>query len=202
VNRTRAAAIAVSTVALAGVLAACGSDDDAGTTTSPSSGASSMPSMSGEMSGDHNEQDASFAQNMIMHHQEAIEMAKLAPSRAQDPEVTALAARIEAAQQPEIDTMSGWLESWGMAMPSDMAGMDMGSMPGKMSEADMTKLEAAKGAEFDEMFLTMMIAHHEGAVTMAQTQVSAGSDAEAKALAQKVIADQTAEIAEMRKLLG
>lgn len=200
-TRARAVTIAVSTVALAAVLAACGSDDDAGTTPH-SSGASSMPSMSGTMSGDHNEQDATFSHNMITHHREAIEMAKLAPSRAQNPEVRTLAARIEAAQQPEIDTMSGWLKSWGIAMPSDMAGMDMGSMPGKMSEADMAKLGAAKDAEFDKMFLTMMIAHHEGAITMARTEVSAGSNAEAKALAQKVIDDQTAEIAEMRKMLG
>lgn len=200
-NRTRAAAITVTAVALAGVLAACGSGDDAGTAAPPSSTASAMPSMSGAMSGDHNESDATFASDMIVHHRGAIEMAKLASSRAADPTVVTLAKRIEAAQQPEITTMSAWLRSWGMEMPSEMAGMH-DSMPGMMSPADMDKLTAARGPEFDDMFLTMMIEHHEGALTMAQTEVSAGSNPEAKSLAQKVIQDQTAEIAEMRKMLG
>jgi uncharacterized protein (DUF305 family) len=198
VNRTRAAAVAL---AVTGLLAACGSGDDAGTTTPPSSAPPAMPSMSGTMSGDHNEQDATFAADMIVHHRGAIEMAKLASSRATDPAVVTLAGRIEAAQQPEITTMSAWLRSWGMEMPAEMAGMH-DSMPGMASPADLAGLKAARGPAFDDMFLAMMIEHHEGAVTMARTEVSGGSNAEAKSLAQKVIQDQTAEIAEMRTMLG
>jgi uncharacterized protein (DUF305 family) len=159
-----------------------------------------MPSMSGAMAG-HNEQDASFASDMIVHHEGAIEMAKLASSRAADPTVVALASRIEAAQQPEITTMSAWLRAWGMEMPADMAGMH-DTMPGMASQADLDKLEAARGPEFDDMFLTMMIEHHEGALTMARSEVSAGANPEAKSLAQKVIADQTAEITKLRGMLS
>jgi uncharacterized protein (DUF305 family) len=201
VSRARAAAITISAVALTGVLAACGSDDAVSPSSPSSAAASAMPSMSGTMAGEHNEQDATFASDMIVHHRGAIEMAKLASSRAADPTVVTLAERIEAAQQPEITTMSAWLRSWGMAMPGDMAGMH-DSMPGMTSQADLAKLQAARGPDFDDMFLAMMIKHHEGAVTMAQAEVSGGSNTEAKSLAQKVIEDQTAEIAEMRKMLG
>ena len=160
-------------------------------------------SSSTAMQADNNAQDASFAANMISHHRQAIEMAELVSGRSSNAKVIALAERIKAAQAPEIETMSGWLKSWGMTVPEDMSGMDMGgSMPGAMSEADMQKLSGMKGAEFDEMFLTMMISHHEGAIEMANTEVASGKNAQAKELAQKVISDQTAEIAEIRSLLG
>jgi uncharacterized protein (DUF305 family) len=200
VNRVRTAVTVVSALALTGILTACGSGD-AGTAASPAPETSAMPSMSGTMSGDHNEQDATFATAMIVHHRGAIEMAKLVSSRATDPTVVELAQEIEAAQQPEITTMTTWLKSWGMETPSEMAGMH-GSMPGMTSQADLDTLKAARGPEFDDMFLTMMIKHHQGAITMAQEEISAGSNPEAKALAQKVVTDQAAEIAKMRGMLG
>ena len=175
-------------------LAACGS------TTSSTSPGASMP-MTGSSSGAmmHNAGDVTFAQAMIPHHQQAVQMAKLAATRASDSRVKDLAARIEAAQDPEIMKMTGWMSSWGASMPSDMAGMDM---PGMMSTADMTALTAASGTAFDRPFLTMMIAHHTGALAMAQAELATGSDADAKALAQSIIDGQTKEITEMKAILG
>lgn len=97
--------------------------------------------------------------------------------------------------------MSGWLTGWGQPVPdttSSMGGMDMGD--GMMTDADMKKLDAATGAAFDRIWLQMMIKHHQGAVTMATTELKSGSNAEAKTLAQSIISSQTAEIAQMQKL--
>jgi uncharacterized protein (DUF305 family) len=170
------------------ILAACGNDDNDTTT-------------------GHNDADVTFAQQMIPHHQQAIEMARLAETRAASQEVKDLAADIEAAQDPEIATMTGWLESWGEDVPDDsMAGMDHGDMstedmPGMMSEDDMAELEAASGREFDQMFLTMMIEHHEGAIDMAQTEQSDGEYADAIELAEDIEIAQTEEIQTMQGVL-
>lgn len=158
---------------------------------------------------DFNDADVTFAQDMIPHHRQATEMAKLASTRSTNPQVLDLAAKITGAQQPEIDTMSGWLESWDKEVPAGsgsggMEGMDHGSsssMPGMMSDDDMSSLEASTGPEFDEMFLTMMMAHHQGAIEMAATEVSDGKYPQAIALAKKIQKDQTAEITTMESLL-
>ena len=164
------------------------------------SGAGAVGSM---MAAAHNDQDATFAGDMVMHHQQAIEMADLAPGRAHSAEVLALAARIKAAQGPEITTMNDWMKKWGMAGAGDMPGMDMSaSMPGMMSKAEMKELKGLTGPDFDRRFLTMMIAHHQGALTMAQTELTKGESPVAQALAQGVVTTQTAEIATMRALLG
>lgn len=155
-----------------------------------------------------NNADVTFAQDMIPHHRQATEMAKLASERSTNPQVLDLASRITAAQQPEIDTMSGWLTSWGKKVPADtgsgdMAGMDHGasSMPGMMSDKEMSSLEGATGPAFDQMFLTMMIAHHQGAIEMAATEESDGKYDDGVALAKRIQKDQAAEIAEMESLL-
>jgi len=134
-------------------------------------------------------------------------MAKLVPSRSTNPKVLDLASRIEKAQDPEIQQMQGWLTAWGAGtsgMPGmtheSMPGMD-GSMPGMMSGDEMKQLEAAKGAEFDKLWLGMMIKHHQGAVDMAKTELAKGGSGEAKALAQKIIDAQQAEITEMQGML-
>ena len=187
-------------LAAAVLLGACSSSD------SPS-GMSGMPSTSapapapGQQAG-HNADDIAFAQQMIPHHSQALDMAKLVPSRSTNPKVLDLASRIEKAQDPEIKTMQGWLTGWGApasSMPASMPGMDHG-MPGMMSDADMKKLEGAKGAEFDKMWLDMMIEHHQGAIDMAKTELSKGGNADAKALAQKIIDAQQGEITEMQGL--
>jgi len=148
-----------------------------------------------------NDADVTFAQMMIPHHQQAVEMAAMADGRAASTEVKDLAAKIKGAQQPEIDTMNGWLTAWGK--PTAAADMGHGSQShGMMSDADMAKMMDAKGADFDKQFLTMMIAHHEGAITMAKDETAKGSNAEAKALAEKIVTDQQAEITTMQGLLG
>lgn len=155
----------------------------------------------------HNDADVTFAQQMIPHHQQAIEMAELAETRAESQAVKDLAADIEAAQDPEIETMTGWLESWGEDVPADsMSGMDHADMstddmPGMMSEDDMADLEAPPGAEFDQMFLTMMIEHHEGAIEMARTEQADGEYADAIELAEAIETAQTEEIQTMQGLL-
>jgi uncharacterized protein (DUF305 family) len=154
----------------------------------------------------NNADDISFAQQMIPHHAQAVEMAKLVPSRSTDQKVLDLATRIQQAQAPEIQQLTAMLTKWGSAPTStpSMPGMDHGSMGsggGMMTAEEMKQLEAAKGAEFDRMWIQMMIKHHEGAIDMARTELSKGSSSEAKALAQKVIDAQQAEITEMQALL-
>jgi uncharacterized protein (DUF305 family) len=179
---------------------------------SPATSSGGM-SMSAASTGQHNDADVTFAQMMIEHHRGAIEMADLAPTRAASDEVKQLAAKIKAAQAPEIKQMSGWLTAWGAgpaassssAMGS-MSGMDHGSstataMPGMMSGEQMTQLTAATGAAFDKMFLQLMIAHHQGALKMAKTEKTSGQNPDALALADSIISSQTAEIATMQNLL-
>lgn len=182
-----------STLALALVaalaLTACGSDDS---TTSGNSKNNTF-----------NAADVTFAQSMIPHHEQAVQMSKMAKAHASVPEVKRLAERIETAQGPEITTMQKWLKDWGKDQPSSSMGdMDHGGMPGMMSDDDMSALGRATGAGFDKMFLTMMVAHHTGAVSMARTEQSTGKDTGATALAKKIEAAQTAEIAEMDQLLN
>ncbi|ANZ40001.1 hypothetical protein BBK82_32110 [Lentzea guizhouensis] len=145
----------------------------------------------------NNAADVTFARGMVPHHEQALEMARLVPDRSSDDQVRRLAQRIEEAQDPEITQMTAWLEKWG-EKPGAHAGHDMAGM---MSQDDMTKLEKASGAEFDKMWLEMMVEHHEGAVEMARTELEDGRDPEAKKLAQAIIDGQQQEIAEMKDLL-
>ncbi len=175
--------------------------------------ASAAASMPAAASGPHNGADITFAQMMTGHHQGAIAMADLAPSRAASSQVKDLAAKIKAAQGPEIDEMSGWLTTWmpGMASASSsatggMSGMDHGngsaaSMPGMMSDQQMNQLTAANGAAFDKLFLQLMISHHQGALTMAKTETASGKNPAALALATSITTSQSAEITEMQSLL-
>jgi uncharacterized protein (DUF305 family) len=144
--------------------------------------------------------DVMFAQMMIPHHQQAVEMADMAlQDKAQaSPQVRDLADQISKAQGPEIETMTSWLTNWGA---STSAPMDH-SMPGMMGEGDMTKLAGLSGPEFDKEWLTMMVAHHEGAITMAQDVLGTTSNAEVRSLAQSIVDGQQAEITTMKQLLA
>jgi uncharacterized protein (DUF305 family) len=137
---------------------------------------------------------------MIPHHQQALEMAGMALEKATRPEVKALAQKITEAQKPEIETIQSWLKQWGEAM-DDMAG-DHSGMGGMMSTADMEALKAATGADFDRLFLEQMIKHHEGAITMAKTEIEAGRYGPAQDLARRIVEAQQAEIEEMHQLSG
>jgi uncharacterized protein (DUF305 family) len=142
--------------------------------------------------------DVMFAQMMIPHHEQAVEMAGLAPTRSTDPQVLAMAAQIAAAQQPEIDLMKSWLTTWGVPIMADHSGHDMAGM---MSDDDLDALESLTGTEFDEAFLTMMIAHHEGALSMVKPVLDS-DDPAVKALAEAIAEVQTREIAQMRAMLA
>lgn len=196
-RKLRSAALAVAAVLSAGVVTACGGDDDpvqpAAATTFGAA-------------------DVTFAQQMIPHHSQAVKMAALAASRAQDPAVKKLAAQIMAAQGPEIETMQRMLGTWGRPLAPEMEGMEhstmspeetmdmSANMPGMADEADMKALAAAKGARFDRMFLSMMIEHHRGALQMARTVRAEGRDPEAIALAGKMHSAQQREIKRMQQL--
>jgi uncharacterized protein (DUF305 family) len=214
VTRTNVRLVRLTTALLAGglVLAGCSGGETTGMEGMDSSASSSSAESSGESSA-FNNADVTFVQGMIPHHRGALAMAQMADGRAEDPRVVDLANRIEAAQEPEIETMTGWLQEWGEPVPeesdSSMGGMDHGSMDmgegmdmGGMSEEDMAALEAASGPEFDRMFLEMMIAHHRGAVEMAETEVADGSNPDAVAMAQEIVDTQNAEIQEMETLLA
>ena len=201
----RRAAIASTSLAAALTLAACGSDDTHGgmSGTSGTVGTSSTAPSAGTQA--HNDADVAFATQMIPHHEQAVEMADLAATRAATAEVTQLATEIKQAQDPEIRTMSGWLAAWGQPVPTpgghDMSSMDDMGMSGMMTDEEMQQLSAASGADFDRSWLTMMIKHHEGAVAMATTQLAQGQSPEAKVLAQQIIDAQKVEIATMQQLL-
>ncbi|RZU30808.1 DUF305 domain-containing protein [Blastococcus saxobsidens] len=198
---TRLTQLATALVAGTLVLSACGDDTTAGHDSMGSSDTSASAESSAEA--DFSDADVTFAAGMVPHHQSAIEMAQLAEGRAADPRVLDLAARIEAAQGPEIETLSGWLEQWGAdgGTGMDHGGMDHGS-DGMMSEQDMQALMNATGADFDRMFLSQMIVHHTGAVEMAEAVLSSGRNTDALAMAGAIRDSQSAEIAEMEQLLA
>lgn len=171
-------------------LAACGSNDGG----TPDEDASSATEAA------FNDADVTFAEGMIPHHSQAIDMAALAADRTQNPAVLDLAARIQAAQGPEIELMRGWLQAWGHdEMPGDIQGMDH-DMSGMMSVDDMTGLQAATGIEFDRLFARMMIEHHQGAIDMAQAVSADGADPAVRGLAEAIIVAQSAEITEIQDL--
>lgn len=147
----------------------------------------------------HNEQDVTFATDMIAHHAQAIDMAKLVPSRSTEPKVLELADNIEEAQGPEIEKMRGWLGEWGA--PTAGHGGANPSMPGMMTSEEMDELGALTGADFDQMWLGMMIRHHQGAIDMAEVELEKGRSDTAKALAQQIIDGQRAEMTQLQELL-
>lgn len=225
--RTRIGGLMAAALTL--TLAACGNTTTASPSTSTaaatsmsmsasmpmsSSGGGSATTGTGTVSAAHNDADITFTQMMLVHHQGAIEMADLAPERASSADITQLAARIKAAQTPEIEKMTSWLKAWGAPMAAasspamgGMTGMDhggsssAGQMPGMMTDQQMQQLKAADGAAFDKMFLQLMITHHQGALEMAQTEKTSGQNTDALALADAIIKSQTAEIAEMNRML-
>lgn len=205
----RCALMTVSVPVMALVMAGCGGNGGSGR--SPSTAQASVTSPAGTSAspsvpaGQHNQADVAFAQGMIPHHRQAIVMAEMAENHASSGDVKALAEKIKKAQAPEIDTMTAWLNAWGEPVPPGMSGTGHGSptgMPGMMTDRQMDDLRGMTGSPFDRMFLTMMIAHHEGAIDMAGTEKKQGRYGPAKQLADSIITSQTAEIARMRTMLG
>jgi uncharacterized protein (DUF305 family) len=189
--------IALASSALTAVLLLAGCSTTASTGGMEHS-ATSTPAASSTF----NSADETFTMGMIAHHQQAIEMADmLLGKEGVDERVTNLALKIKGAQGPEIDTMNAWLRAWGVAS-ADTGGMDgMNHSGGMMSDEDMTALQNATGAEASTLFLKQMTQHHQGAIEMAQQELDNGENPDALELAQKIIDDQTAEIATMQSIL-
>jgi uncharacterized protein (DUF305 family) len=157
-----------------------------------------------------NPADVRFMRDMIAHHAQALEMAELVPGRAGRAELRLLAERIAVSQRDEIAAMERWLRSRGEEVPAGgahhhhgAAGGDHAGMAGMATPEEMARLAASRGAEFDRLFLELMIRHHEGALTMVAALFASsggGQEAEIFQLASDVEADQRAEIARMRRL--
>ena len=211
-NRKKLVMTAAAAAVLLG-LSACTSDETdtaSETTTAVETTATSGSSTTeqAEESAQHSEADVMFAQMMIPHHAQAIEMSDIILSKDDVPaDVTSLAEEIKAAQGPEIAQLTDWLEQWGEptqpeGMDMDMGGdHDMAQMEGMLSDEELQQLSDAPGPEAAELFLNQMIAHHEGAVAMAEDQVENGTYPPAVDLAQTIIDTQQQEIDTMRQLL-
>lgn len=201
-TRTRALSALALTFALGAGLTACGDDTEPATKADVSTT-------------EHNDADVTFAADMIQHHAQALSMVDLTLDRPLDAQVQALAEDIRAAQAPEIETMADWLTKWGEEVPAtmrdhanseggmdDMEGMDGGGeMPGMMTADDMDALENASDGEFQDMWLEMMVEHHEGAVEMAATEQADGQFKDAVDLAGQIVDAQNQEIDTMKDLL-
>lgn len=152
------------------------------------------------------EGDIAFAQNMIPHHEQALEMSALALATEASPEVTALAKDIQAAQDPEIVLMRKWLRDWGAdelphsGGPGEEADGHEHEMPGMASGEQLLALAEASGSDFDALWLDLMVAHHEGAIEMAEQVIETTDDLEVAALAEAIITAQAQEIERMREL--
>ena len=207
VTEIRRIRLALAAAAAAGLLlSGCGGGDEpVAQTPSGATGSPSTTPGSAAATEPGSGADIEFASGMIPHHGQAMEMAGMATSKAGSAKVKEFAEKVMAAQGPEITALSGLLSGWGEPVPaaaghdSSMAGMDHGDS-GMMSSQQMDDLKAAEGAEFDRMWVDMMIDHHEGAVTMSRTEVAEGANSQAKELAEAIIDAQTAEIAELKSL--
>jgi uncharacterized protein (DUF305 family) len=188
---------AITTLAAAIVLSSCG------TAATQNQGLSASATSADQVAA-HNADDVMFAQMMIPHHQQAVEVAAMVPDRSNNPDVIALAAKIAGEQQPEIDTMKALLLQWNvdpneMSHESGHAGM---AMTGMVNDATMVRLDSLKGASFDMLWLQSMISHHQGAIEMAKTEIADGKSADLITLAKNIVAAQQAEIDQMKQMLG
>ncbi|MFE7631367.1 DUF305 domain-containing protein [Kocuria sp. NPDC057446] len=210
---TLAALALASTLALAGCAAGTTEQDTGAAAGTPAPAASApagtgtTPATAEPIDAEHDDGDVMFAQMMIPHHEQAVDMSEMLLAKDDVPaEVAGLARQVADAQGPEIERMHRMLETWGeqpLADSGDMAGMDHGSgsgMSGMMTPEDLQALEAAEGADAARLYLEQMTVHHEGAVEMARDQVENGRNAQAVELARQVVEDQEAEIAEMERM--
>jgi uncharacterized protein (DUF305 family) len=188
---------AIATFAAAIVLSSCG------TAATQNQGLSASATSTDQVAA-HNADDVMFAQMVIPHHQQAVELAAMVPDRSNNPDVIALAAKIAGEQQPEIDTMKALLLQWNvdpneMSHESGHAGM---AMAGMVNDATMVRLDSLKGASFDMLWLQSMISHHQGAIQMAKSEIADGKSADMITLAKNIVAAQQSEIDQMKQILG
>lgn len=152
-----------------------------------------------------NQADVEYITMMIPHHEQAKVMTGLVPAKTANEQIRALAGRISVAQDGEITMMKTWLTDRGKPVPGERHGghgthSDHALMPGMATEAQLNELRAATGPAFEKLFLDLMIAHHQGALTMAEAQLGKGVEIKAQEMAQEVITGQSAEIERMRTM--
>ncbi|GLZ11007.1 lipoprotein [Actinomadura sp. NBRC 104425] len=221
-TRYRMALLAAAAAAVAGALGGCSGDGDGAATPK---GTVLMPGRPGEpnktaVAGPSSPAPPTaaefrFIEMMIPHHQQAVEMASLAPGQASDPQVKAMAERIDATQNVEIAAMQNWLRQHGRGTSQGQGGHTghgahggaspsasaHANMPGMATPQQMEQLRKARGKHFDRLFLNLMINHHQGALTMVKDVLDKGTDVTAQQIARDVQSTQQAEINRMRALL-
>ena len=190
--RATAALIALTTAAVVSSCATAGKEDHSVHASATST----------EQVAAHDADDVQFAQLMIPHHEQAIELAAMVPDRSTNPDVVALAAKIAGEQQPEISTMKALLQQWNVKPESHESGHAGMAMEGMVDDATMVKLDSLKGADFDTLWLQSMISHHQGAIGMAKTEIADGKSADLVTLAKNIVTAQQAEIDQMKQILG
>lgn len=199
-RRTAMRAASVAGAALAAVLALAGCATAGGGGTGHDGHATS----GADAAAAANAADVMFAQMMIPHHEQAIEMSEVLLAKdGIAPEVAELAEEITAAQGPEIEQMETWLEEWGAPSTMDADDMaDMGGMSGLLTDEELDELAAADAPTATTLFLEGMIEHHDGAIDMAEQHQEDGENDEALELSASIIETQAAEIERMRELLA
>ena len=210
-KRAIKAALATLSVGLTLGLAACGNDDSGdaggmeGMDHSSSAPMSPAPSAGGSAStsAEFNDADVMFVQGMMPHHQQAVKMSDTLLSKdGVSAETTTLAQQIKAAQQPEIDTMTGWLTDWGESADGGMDEMDHDMGGGMATDDELKQFDEAQGLEAERMYLKMMTKHHQGAIAVAKTEISDGKNPDAVTLASYIVSSQHAEIDTMKQILA
>ena len=196
-TRTRLVAV-LAAVAAATALTSCS------TAAKEEHGTDASSATSTEQTASHNEDDVMFAQMMIPHHQQAIELTALVPDRSTNPDLIALASKIAGEQQPEIGGMRALLLQWDVnpaEMPHESGHAGM-AMQGMIDDATMVKLDSLKGADFDILWLQSMISHHQGAIEMAKIEIADGKNVDMITVAKNIVTAQQAEIDQMKQMLG
>jgi uncharacterized protein (DUF305 family) len=151
----------------------------------------------------HNADDITFATDMIPHHDQAVELSALVTGHSNNTDLIALAERISAAQQPEVQTLKAFLVQWKETPESDTGHAGHHSqMQGMVDEATIARLQTLNGVDFDTLWLQSMISHHQGAVEMAKAQIANGENGDAIGVAKKIVETQQAEISQMKQMLG
>ncbi|GIJ27396.1 lipoprotein [Micromonospora qiuiae] len=148
----------------------------------------------------HNNADVRFVTMMIPHHEQALVMARLVADRGENPQLKSIAERILAAQGPEIKFLEVWLADRGL--DRDSGGDHRHTMSGMQSAEALNRLTAARGVEFDRMFVAMMTDHHQGAIEMADEVLALGTDGIVNEMASSVVVEQAVEINRMREALA
>jgi uncharacterized protein (DUF305 family) len=182
----------VAAVLAAAVLTACGA-----------SARQQGPAEPAEPPPAHNVADVAFAQNMVPHHQQAVDMAELIPRHTSNPKMLVIARDMSADQQSEIRALSRLLDKWGESAAMDHGDHEgMPGMPGMVDPATMNQLQSLDGNAFDALWMRSMISHHRGAVAMAQDEIAHGQSQDAITMAHNIVTTQQREIAYLTHLLS